>query len=178
MYKKFLVSLAATLIAFSGIFSNLTLATESENNTNDFSQNEVDAVAKELQFYFEEIGHLDENGNYYIHDYERLNEKAKTGDETAQGLIAQINYEDQNQIGTQNLEEYVRCILAEQFSTEIALVSGDLVNSVMGAIEDGAWQVAARIVLESIGGVASNANIVALASQLAIYSAYCGGQQV
>lgn len=180
MYKKILLSLAVFLISFSGVFSSLTFAAEKKESKENFSQEEIDAVAEEIQFYFEEVGQLDENGNYHIHNYELLEEKANSGDETAQGFIEQINFNAQeNGIATPaNLQDYAGCILSNFFGTEIALISGDLINSVVGYINDGAWQAVARIVLESIGGSVSKANIVSSAAQLAIYAGYCGGRQL
>ncbi|MDN6194434.1 MAG: hypothetical protein L0I88_05295 [Alkalibacterium sp.] len=183
MYKKILLSLAATLIFFSGISSSLTFASEVEDNEQNYTQEEVEALAKELQFYFEEVGHVDDNGNYHIDNYELLKEKAESGDVTAQGLVEQINYENQvkeNQgyVTTYSLYDYAGCILANFFGTEIALINGDLINNVMGQIEKGAWMKVSEIVLRSIGGSVGKANIVATASQLIVYTAYCGGQQV
>lgn len=64
MCKKILLSLAATLIFFSGNSSSLTFA--SEANKQNYTKEKVVAPAKELQFYFEEVGHIYDNGNYYI----------------------------------------------------------------------------------------------------------------
>ncbi|GAA3721249.1 hypothetical protein GCM10022378_09180 [Salinicoccus jeotgali] len=175
MYKKIILSLAIILIASSGILSNVTMASEVEN----FTEEEVKEVAKEMQFYFEEVGKLDKNGNYTIHDYELLKERADSGDETAQGVLAQANYEaQQTGITTYGIVDYSKCILANYFSTEIAAVNGDLANAIAGAVERGAWMEVARIVLSSIGGSVGKANVVATAGQLVMYTAYCGGQQV
>lgn len=178
MYKKILFSLAITLIAFSGIFSSLIMAAEIDDSE-EFTEEEVEAVAKEMQFYFEEVGSLDENGNYVVHDYERLKQRADSGDETAQGVLAQTDYEAQKtEISPYGLVDYSKCVLANYFGTEIALVNGDLANSIAGAVERGAWMEVSRIVLKSIGGSLGKANVVATASQLVMYTAYCGGQQI
>ena len=95
MYKKILLSLAVALITFSSVLSSLTFASEVEEK--NYTEEDVYELAKELEFYFEEVGHLDNNGNYHIDNYELLHERAENGDATAQGLIEQINYENKTQ---------------------------------------------------------------------------------
>lgn len=173
MLKKILFSLAVSLIALSGIFSSLTYASSQTNNSgqNDFTQEEINQVADELEFYFEEVGQIDQNGNYSVHNYDLLLEKAESGDETAQALVQQIN-----QAQPASATDYAQCILADYFGTEIALLQGDLVDAVVSEIQSGSWQAAAEIILISIGDTAGKANIVATATQLALAASTCSSE--
>lgn len=128
----------------------------------------VEELSKELEFYFDEIGHIDDNGNYIINNINPLKERAKAGDETAKDLL-----EAYNEKMFRSPADFGKCILKDYFGVYIDLVQGKLWDAFIGYVQREAWTEAAKIVLKIVGKSASKANLVATAGQLALAAYNC-----
>ncbi|MHC0553219.1 hypothetical protein, partial [Salinicoccus sp. CNSTN-B1] len=122
---------------------------------------------------FEEIGHFTENGEYIITDLKKLEERANSGDETAQKLLDETT----KSISTFSAASFAGCILADTFGVQIALLNGDLANTLISYIQNQWWEATAElIIVDVLGKTISKANVVATGAQLALSAFSCRGE--
>lgn len=166
--KKLMSLLLALFMALGSMEPTVAFATDLEEN----SQNsEVDELVSELKFYFEDVGYLDKDGNYYITNNLLLEERANTGDKNAKVLL-NLYFERQNR----SAKDFSVCIAKDYFGVYIDLLNGNLWDAFVGYVKGEAWTEAAKIILKVAGKSASKANIVATAGQLAVAAYNCRGE--
>ena len=86
-------------------------------------------LSKELEFYFNEIGCIDDTENYTINNINPLKERAKLVDETAKSLL-----EAYNEKMLRSLADFGKCILKDYFGVYIDLVQGKLWDAFIGYV--------------------------------------------
>lgn len=128
-------------------------------------------LSKELEFYFNVIGHIDTNGNYVINNVSPLIERVNSGD-----IVAKALFEAYIEKLYRSPYDFGKCILKDYFGVYIDLVQGKLWDSFVGYLQSEAWTEAAKIVLKIIGKSASKANLIATAGQLALAAFNCRGE--
>lgn len=166
--KKLMSFLLALFITLGSIGPTVAIASGIEEND---KSSEVDELASELKFYFEDVGYLDEDGNYYITNSLLLEERANTGDENAK-ILLDLYFERQNK----SAKDFAVCIAKDYFGVYIDLLNGNLFDAFIGKVKSKAWYEAAKIILKVAGKSVSKANIVATAGQLAVAAYNCRGQ--
>lgn len=164
--KKMLSLLLAFVMMVGLIVPSVVHAQE----TNVKAENALaeEELSKELEFYFNEIGHIDDNGNYTINNIVPLKERAESGDETAKSLL-----EAHNEKMFRSRVDFGKCILKDYFGVYIDLIQGKLWDAFIGSVQREAWTESAKIVLKVLGKSASKANLVAIAGQLALAAYNC-----
>ncbi|MCI5971463.1 MAG: hypothetical protein MRZ08_00350 [Anaerococcus sp.] len=166
--KKLMSLLLALFMALGSMGSTVAFATDLEEN----SQNsEVDELVSELKFYFEDVGYLDKDGNYYITNNLLLEERANTGDENAKVLL-ELYFERQNR----SAGDFAVCIAKDYLGVYIDLLNGNGWNAFVGYVNGELWEEAAKIILSILGKSVSKANVVATAGQLAWAAYNCRGE--
>lgn len=148
-------------------------------------------LSEEFEFYFGEVGELTENGEYIVHDLELLRERAESGDEYA-GLVYERFVQSQSPVGlpeqpiagpgnavTANnaAVDFGRCVLDETFGFYIGLLSGDIIQTMVGYLSDQAWSAAANLIIRYAPRLAGQSTAVGIAANLAVASATCGLRQ-
>lgn len=107
-----------------------------------------------MELYFNQIGGLDDNGNYVIKDYELLVEVAESGDIYAQDLLL-IHDSRANQIksnaGAFGIESFAMCIARDYFGVYYDLINGNLWEAFKGYVAGKAWDKAAGILVKFLG---------------------------
>lgn len=137
------------------------------------------AVAEEMKFYFNEVGHLNENNQYVIHDIQKLRDRANTGDPTATALLKEVEAEiaGSKNVSQRSVKDFAGCVLMDTFGLEISILSGDLYNTLVEYIKNQWWDAVAEVVIKDIlKQTAKKANIVTQAAQLAISAFKCRGK--
>lgn len=90
-----------------------------------------------MELYFNQIGGLDDNGNYVIKDYELLVEVAESGDIYAQDLLL-IHDSRANQLkssaGAFGIESFAMCIARDYFGVYYDLINGNLWEAFKGYV--------------------------------------------
>lgn len=66
------------------------------------------------------------------------------------------------------LADFGKCILKDYFGVYIDLIQGKLWDAFIGSVQREAWTESAKIVLKVLGKSVFKANLVAIASQLAL----------
>ncbi|WP_127849908.1 hypothetical protein [Lacticaseibacillus hulanensis] len=79
------------------------------NNDTGFTDAQVNAIVDEVNFYFHEVGYIDDNNNYVITNINPLRERALNGDESSQAIVE--TYEQQTfGEGEKGSVAYLTCI--------------------------------------------------------------------
>lgn len=105
-------------------------------------------IANELKFYFDEIGHIEETGDYVITNPELLKQKANSGDIYANEILKEYNY--RNQISTRSAKDVLYCAVKDQYSWAVDLLSGKTLDALAHALASGAWTAAGKILSVAI----------------------------
>lgn len=166
--KKLISFILALFMTLESIVPTVAMASEINENDNS---SEVYELASELKFYFEDVGYLDEDGNYYITNSSLLEDRANKGDENAKVLL-DLYFERQNR----SAKDFAVCIAKDYLGIYIDLLNGNLWDAFVGYVKGEAWTQAAKIILKVVGKSASKANIVATAGQLAVAAYNCRGE--
>lgn len=167
--KRILSVLLAILILVGTVLPNRVYAqTISSQTENSDAQKVMEA---ELQFYFEKVGHFDNDGKYYIDNVALLRDRAQSGNEYALALLSAYSERMEK-----SPIDFGKCILIDYFGVYIDLIQGNLWDSFVGYIQGKAWEKAAGVVLKILGKSASKANIVATAAQIALAAYNCRGK--
>lgn len=166
--KKLMSFILALFMMIGSIGSTVAMASGIDENDNS---SEVYELASELKFYFEDVGYLDKDGNYYITNGLLLEERANTGDENAKALL-NLYFERQSR----SARDFSVCIAKDYFGVYIDLLNGNLWDAFVGYVKGEAWTEAAKIILKVAGKSASKANVVATAGQLAVAAYNCRGE--
>lgn len=180
---KFFSLFSVLLIGFNILFGMGTSVYANEKNSNNIEhleltpeeQVQAEELAKDLEFYFEKIGHIQEDGTYVVTDIPLLKEKADQGDIHAQNFLnAYLALE------TRSAGSYAKCVLSS-----VSPVS--YLNTVMAALklftgksagealkELGAWG-AARIIVRTLANLGVHSSVAGIAAELAIALVTCVG---
>lgn len=185
--SKFLVVgfVLSIIIGFFAPGINASAGTED----NDFdSQEEIEALAEELEFYFGEVGELTEDGSYIVNNPELLEERAQQGDEYAQivyenylrGSSEAEDFSDSSDMVTANNlgYDFARCVIDDAFGFYIGILSGDIIQTLIGFISDQAWTAAGTLIVQNAGGLIGSSTATGIAANIAVASATCGLRQV
>lgn len=168
--KVILFAMLLTLIAPSLLQSSIIVSANTQTElvvTDEIKQEDIDLLAAELEFYFKEIGKINQNGEYQIVNPQVLRSKALGGDETAKDLYG--SYVER--VYTRSASDFGMCIVKEYFSPFIDIVNGRSWSAFVGYLKAEAWDQAAILLLKVAGKSTTKANIVSLAGQIA-WAAY------
>jgi len=145
-----------------------------ELNDQEFKEYQEE-LSEELEFYFSEVGYLDENNTYHVTNPELLVEEAKTN-ESASLLYKQYSASTEV-VTTRSAGSFVKCIIGDQFSWAIDMINGNTLNSIANLLKDGAWDAAAGILSTALRQVSVAAgrsvNIAFSAASLALSAYSC-----
>lgn len=166
--KKLMSFLLALFITLGSIVPTVAMASGIDENDNS---SEVYELASELKFYFEDVGYLDKDGNYYISNSSLLEDRANQGDENAKFLL-DLYFERQNR----SAKDFAVCIAKDYLGVYIDLLNGNGWNAFVGYVNGELWEEAAKIILSIVGKSVSKANVVATAGQLAWAAYNCRGE--
>ncbi|WP_105301337.1 hypothetical protein [Anaerococcus marasmi] len=166
--KKLMSFILALFMTLGSIVPTVAMASGVDENDSD---SEVYELASELKFYFEEVGYLDKDGNYYITNSSLLEDRANQGDENAK-LLLDLYFERQNR----SAKDFAVCIAKDYFGVYIDLLNGNLFDAFVGKVKSKAWYEAAKIILKVAGKSASKANIVTTAGEVAVAAYNCRGE--
>lgn len=136
------------------------------------NREEVRKTIKELKFYFDEVGEIDEDGEYIIYDIEPLKEKAKN-DETAQEILDL--YEKNKDVPVpEGVGSYVSCIVDKFVASYGDLFKAFFKGAILDYIKKKQWLKAAKLLVKSAAKAGFKGSAVSLAASLALYAAQCG----
>lgn len=167
--KKFLSGLLALVMLF-GVIGPVGAVYAQDNKDTEVQEA---LLAEELKFYFEEVGHFNEDNEYIVTNPELLEDRIENGDEVAKDLYDL--YLANREIQPYGAVDYGKCIIRDYFGMWVDLFNGNLFDLFVGHIKDQAWGAAAKIVLKVAGKSTSNANTLAAAAQLAVSAYNCRG---
>ena len=176
--KKILSGLLALVMLFGVIAPVGAVYAQDNQDKTDIEVQEA-LLEEELKFYFEEVGYLNEENEYIVTNPELLEKRIENGDEVAKDLY-ELNlaytsdYGDEYQ--TYGQIDYGYCILRDYFGVYADLISGKLIDSFVGYVQGKAWSAAAKLLIKATGAVASKANIVIMAGQIAVAAYNCRGE--
>lgn len=180
---KFFSLFGVLLIGFSVLVGAGTSAYAAENFDNDATslelnsdeQLQVEQLAKDLEFYFEKIGTIQENGAYIITNMALLEERTNQGDAYAKKLFNAYLAPTTRSAGS-----YAKCVL-------VSVSPVSYLNDVMAALEAftgkgvgealkslGAWG-AAKIIVKTLTKLGMHASVAGIAAQLATALVTCVG---
>ncbi|HFU4001531.1 TPA: hypothetical protein ACGO3D_001659 [Streptococcus suis] len=164
----FIMLLSILIPALMGA-STPVFANSNENSfvAENISQEDVELLASEIEFYFNDVGKLDLNGNYKITNPKLLKQKALSGDEIAQELYNSYF----EKVYYRSASDFGMCIIKDYLSPFIDIINGRYWNGFIGAIKSEAWDQAAILLLKVVGKGTTRSNILSLAGQLA-WAAY------
>lgn len=168
--KKILSGLLALVMIF-GIIAPVG-AVYAQDNTDIEVQETL--LAEELKFYFEEVGHFNEDNEYIVTNPELLEDRIENGDEVATDLYEL--YLANQEIQPYGAVSYGKCILRDYFGVYVDLINGNLFNSFVGYVQDKAWTAAAKILVKLTGALGSNANLIVVGGQIAVPAYNCRGE--
>lgn len=167
--KKIVSGLLALVMLF-GVIAPVGAVYAEDNNGTEV---EEALIAEELKFYFEEVGHFNEDNEYIVTNPELLEDRIEDGDEVAKDLYEL--YLANREIQPYGAADYGKCIIRDYFGMWVDLFSGNLFNLFVGHVKDQAWLAAAKIVLKVSGKSAGYSNAVSAAAQLAVSAYNCRG---
>lgn len=167
-FLAFIMLLAIITPTFLGS-STTVLANSQEASSviEGVSKEDIDLLASEIEFYFQEVGEINSEGEYQITNPQLLRQKALSGDDTARELYNSYF----EKVYYRSASDFGMCIVKDYFSPFIDIINGRYWNAFVGALKSEAWDQAAILLLKVAGKGTSRANIVALAGQLA-WAAY------
>jgi hypothetical protein len=160
MKSKKIVYILLAILTFS-IFAPLGQVSANEVNREDIYQEGrdistltdeeleiyTDDLAKELEFYFSEVGYLDENNNYHVTNPELLEEKAKIN-ESAKALYEASR--QQKMVQPYGIKEGVSCVVGDQYGWVLDLMDGEYLDAIAAQLANGAYNAAAKILKEAL----------------------------
>lgn len=171
------------LLGFSVLTSVGTSVYATENLDNDATslelsldeQLQAEQLAKDLEFYFEKIGTVQENGTYVITNIALLEERVNQGDTYAKNL-----YNAYLVPTTRSAGSYAKCVL-------VSVSPVSYLNDVMAALEaftgKGVGEAlkslgamgAAKIIVKTLTKLGMHASVAGIAAQLATALVTCVG---
>ncbi|MDO5755419.1 MAG: hypothetical protein Q4P28_04220 [Tissierellia bacterium] len=145
--KKRLFRLILALVLVFGATSP-ALATNNEvQDSEELSDEKIaQKIAEELEFYFEKVGHITDDGKYEIDNPELLQKEAEKGNEYAQEILEEY-YARRYSRGA---KEVGVCALKDQFAWVLDLIDGQTYAALGKALGAGAWSAAGKILQEAI----------------------------
>lgn len=166
--KKIVSGLLALVMLF-GVIAPVGVVFAEDNNGTEAEE----ALAEELKFYFEEVGHFNEDNEYIVTNPELLEDRIEDGDEVAKDLYEL--YLANREIQPYGSVDYGKCIIRDYFGMWVDLFNGNLFDLFVGYVKDKAWFAAAKIVLKVAGKSTGYANAASAAAQLAVSAYNCRG---
>ncbi|OTO05337.1 hypothetical protein [Enterococcus sp. 5B3_DIV0040] len=180
---KFLSLFGILLIGFSVLVGAGTSVYATENLDNGATslelssdeQLQTEQLAKDLEFYFEKIGIIQENGTYVITNVVLLEERANQGDMYAKKL-----FDVYLAPTTRSAGSYAKCVLVSvspvsYLSDVMAALEAFTGKGVGEALKSlGAWG-AARIIVKTLTKLGMNTSVAGIAAQLATALVTCVG---
>lgn len=171
---KIMKRMLSVLLVF-GMMVGLTAPSFVHAQEMVIQQDEYDQAVKELskalEFYFNEIGHIDAKGNYTINNIRLLKERAQDGNKIAKDLIKSYH---EKMLRTP--ADFGKCIVKDYFGVYVDLIEGKLWDAFVGYLQGEAWTEAAKIILKLLGKSASKANLLVTAGELALAAYNCKGE--
>lgn len=156
--KKF-IYIFLSVLTFS-IFAPLGQVTANEINKEDIYREGRDIsslteeereyyiadLARELEFYFSEVGYLDENNEYHVTNSELL--EGKISDDESASLLYQAG--QQNNIQVYGVKEGITCVIGDQYGWVLDLMDGNYLNAIASQLGSGAYRAAAEILEQAL----------------------------
>ncbi|MGT2799881.1 hypothetical protein [Streptococcus marmotae] len=170
--NKFLVIVMLFAITFPVLSSFPTVVFANEEISSLATDEEVEILSSELEFYFNQVGHIDGNGNYQITNPELLLERANSGDIYAQQLYEAYKIRISKR-RKRSAADFGMCVLRDYFGVYIDIANGQFWKAFTMDLENALWEKAAGTVLKLLGKSASKANVLATAGQLALAAYNC-----
>ncbi|SEJ02335.1 hypothetical protein SAMN04488113_15111 [Alkalibacterium gilvum] len=154
--SKFLLALMAIVAVFATVGSTGLAVSAAEPDDEPITEDQIrDQLAEELKFYFETVGHLDEEGNYVV-DNEELFVQQFSKDADVNQDVLDTYYTQQNAAYSTaargSITEYGTCIIVN--SVPFGGVAWELANAVtanqgfIDAVTALNYQVAADLIIE------------------------------
>ena len=178
--KKIRIRVMSLFMSLLMIFPALAnTAFASENNNTDVSQEEYlqikNDIESQLKLYFDEIGEINQDGNYVVKNPELLKERAESGDEDAKNLY-ELYILKQNR----SVKDGLYCVFDDQYGWIVDLFNGRTLEAIGGYIKDKAWDKAAEIiapvVAKALKTTTKNVNFAITGVSLAISIYNCRGE--
>lgn len=146
-----------TLGIFTPLASAKAVDSQKSSNTtpiSELSNEEIqDMLAEELEFYFSEVGYLDENNEYHVTNPELLEEKINEGNEAADTLYSKASKNLEPTITTYGSKDFFGCVLGDQFAWVVEMIDGNTLNALASAMQSHAWNTAASILATALAQV-------------------------
>ncbi len=162
--KKIISFILVLLMSFMSITPTVAMAKNKENS----QSYELTELESELEFYFEKVGYIDENRNYFIKNIELLEQRVKVGDKNAEALVDLYNNNKDKSV-----KKFAICVAKDYLGTYIDLLKGKLWDLFIDYVKNEAWEKAAKLLLKVLGKSTSKANIVANVAELALAAYNC-----
>lgn len=159
--KKIFIFALSLLLLFPILGQTIQASAQSDNDVS-YTQEDVDNLAHELEVYFSEVGHLNNNNEYVISDQE--------------SFISKVKSDGFDMYQTRGAKEFGICILKDQVGPYLDLLSGDIIGSIANYLKGEAWDEAARLILKYVGLTGKKLNAGVLAAGLAASAFGCRGE--
>ncbi len=173
--KKIFSLIMAFMLLFNFISPNLAMASEEEDNTNIyFTDEQIKELSKQLEFYFGEVGEINENGEYIITNPDLL-EDVSNNDQYAKELYD--SYLSSKQIHLYSKKEFANCVVEDQLAWLFDALDGKILQALGEAMATHAWNTAGKILSTALSyaGKAAGASvsIAFTAGSLAVSAYQC-----
>ena len=154
-------------------------ATENTSYSKDDLE-QIEQISEELEFYFEEIGELKADGSYQINDLEALNERLDAGDPTAEKVYEIYTQTSQpsssSSYQTQSASSFANCVVGKFQDSYGAIARGFLTGAIYQYIKNKQWDLAARLMFNTLKAAGFKTNVAGLAVEAGIYGFQCRGK--
>ena len=135
-------------------------------------KDELREIEGELKFYFEEIGGLDADGDYRITDWHQLLTRIKAGDETAK-RVYEIYTAINTDLSISSPKDFAICVVGKFRESYGSIARAFLTGAIYTYIAKKQWDLAARLMFNTLKAAGFKTNAASLAIEAGIYGFQC-----
>ena len=168
--KKIIIPLIVILTLVGVLAPAATTVSANTQSTTEHSREDVEELAEALQFYFDDIGHINNEGEYEVINPSLLQERAANGSVADQQLLEMYLAKHAQSRG---VVDYGACVITDYFGVYVDLLTGDLLDAFIGHLQSEAWKAAAGILLDVIGETGVTPSAIVTAAQVASAAYSC-----
>ena len=184
--RKIMIMLMSLGLVFGGLLlpfyeaSATSINSEGiENGTySDDELQQIQNIEEELEFYFEEVGELTDNG-YVITDYDKIQERIDNGDESAERILELASLgenENQGMITPYSADAFAKCVVNKFVSSYGNIARAWNNGLVYTYIKTKQYDLAAQLMAKTLIKAGFKVNAASLAIEAAVYGWQCRGK--
>lgn len=145
----------------------------SDENFTTEELEQIDKIAMDLKFYFEEAGEFTEQG-YVVKNEALFQERIKNGDESAERILASVR--ENEMVNASSSTTFAKCVVDKFADSWGNVARAWTTGAVFTYIKNKQYDLAAKVIFKTATKAGRTANVASIAAEIAYYGYLCRGK--